>query len=345
MKKLTGLLFTILLSKMVFAQQNPENMVYPVVLVIHGGAGALTQSTISPEREKAYRLAMDKALEAGYAILASGGTSLDAVQKAVQVLEDDPLFNAGRGSVYTASETIEMDAAIMDGASGKAGAVAGVSRIKNPVAAARAVMDHSPHVLLSGEGAAQFAEKHGVETADSAYFANPERLDQLRRIRKKEEAVLDHDADQGMQPGTDSADHKYGTVGAVALDRYGNLAAATSTGGMTNKRYGRIGDSPLIGAGTYANRNCAISCTGHGEFFIRNVVAYDVAALLEYKNLSLDSAARYVIHEKLEAQNGRGGLIAVDKSGNITMPFNTEGMFRAYIRTGGEKQVFIYGEK
>jgi L-asparaginase / beta-aspartyl-peptidase len=321
-------------------------------IAIHGGAGTILKEHMTPDKEKAYQDKLNEAIDAGVKILEKGGTAMDAVQAAIMVMEDSPLFNAGKGSVFTNAETIEMDASLMDGKNGKAGSVAGVRTIKNPILAANAVMNNSEHVMLIGEGAEKFAAKHKLEIVDTSYFFDENRLKQLRKIKEQEKSILDHDGEKGenkaneieFNPETDK-DKKYGTVGAVALDKYGNLAAGTSTGGMTNKRYGRVGDAPIIGAGTYANNNtCAVSCTGHGEYFIRNVVAYDVAALMEYKGLTLQKAAQYVVNDKLEKQDARGGLIAIDKLANISMPFNTAGMYRAYAKSDGTREVKIYKE-
>lgn len=304
-------------------------------IVIHGGAGTFSRDNMTPELEQAHREVLAESLRAGHVILQSGGSALDAVEAAIVVLEDSPLFNAGRGSVFTHEETIEMDAAVMHGGLGSAGAVAAVTTIKNPVRAARAVMEKSAHVLLGGAGAEAFAKYAGCEMVDPTYFETEFRRAQLRKIQDQQKTLLDHD---GGGP-----DKKFGTVGAVALDKNGDLAAATSTGGMTNKRYNRIGDTPLIGAGTYAdNATCAVSCTGHGEFFIRNVVAYDVSALMKYKGETLEQAAHHVINEKLRAVNGQGGLIGIDQTGNITMPFNTAGMYRGAIRVDGSIEVAIF---
>ena len=319
------------------------------VIAIHGGAGTILKQHMTADKEKAYQEKLNEALMVGYSILEKGGTCLDAVEAAIKIMEDSPLFNAGKGSVFTNAETIEMDASIMDGSNLKAGAIAGVTTIKNPIIAARAVMEKSEHVFLIGKGAEQFAIKEGIETVNPEYFKDENRLQQLRKIKEQEKTILDHDGVKGeinseieFNPEIDK-DKKYGTVGAVALDKYGNLAAGTSTGGMTNKRYGRVGDAPIIGAGTYANNNtCAVSCTGHGEYFIKNVVAYDISALMEYKGLSLQKAAEWVMNDKLEKQNARGGLIAIDKNGNIAMPFNTSGMYRASIDANGNKTIKIY---
>lgn len=335
----------------VISQTNKTTMSdnYKPVIAIHGGAGTILKQYMTAEKEKAYQEKLNEALMAGYSILEKGGSALDAVEAAIKIMEDSPLFNAGKGSVFTNAETIEMDASIMNGSNLKAGAVAGVKTVKNPIVAARAVMDKSEHVFLIGDGAEQFAAKQGIEMVSPDYFKDENRLQQLRKIKEQEKTILDHDGEKGeinseieFNPEIDK-DKKYGTVGAVALDKYGNLAAATSTGGMTNKRYGRVGDAPIIGAGTYANNaTCAVSCTGHGEFFIRNVVAYDVSALMEYKGLSLQKAAEWVVYDKLEKQDARGGLIAIDRKGNISMPFNTPGMYRASMDANGNKTIKIY---
>lgn len=321
-------------------------------IVIHGGAGTLKRENMTAELQHEYEHVLTSALREGHRILEAGGSALEAVIGAVIVLEDSPLFNAGRGSVFTHDETIEMDAAVMCGDTGLAGAVTRITTIKNPITAARAVMERSQHVLLSGEGAEELAHIAGCEIVDPSYFVVLLRRAQLKQIQEREQTMLDHDGGNGAASSSaiefslgSTLDEKFGTVGAVALDLQGNLAAGTSTGGMTNKRYGRIGDSAIIGAGTYAdNSTCAISCTGHGEFFMRHVVAYDVAALMAYKGLSLEQAARHVIHEKLLAVNGRGGLIGLDRAGNITMPFNTPGMYRGSIGIDGALSVAIFGE-
>jgi beta-aspartyl-peptidase (threonine type) len=302
-------------------------------LVIHGGAGTITRSGMTSEMEAEYLEALNSALDAGEGILRNGGTSLDAVQQAILIMEDSPLFNAGKGAVFTHDGKNELDAAIMDGKSQKAGAVAGVRTIKNPIMAARAVMENTEHVLLSGTGAEEFAGTQGLRIVDPSYFYTENRWQSLQKALEKEN-----------QQRSLSEQEKHGTVGAVALDRHGNLAAGTSTGGMTNKRYGRIGDTPLIGAGTYAdNASCAVSCTGHGEFFIRYAVAHDVSAAMLHGNMSVIDAAHSVIHERLPAKGGSGGLIAVDAMGNIAMEFNTEGMYRGYVKPG-EREVKIYGD-
>jgi beta-aspartyl-peptidase (threonine type) len=303
------------------------------VIAIHGGAGTLSRSTISPEQEAAYHAALAEILRAGQRVLAEGGSALDAVSLAVDLLEDNPLFNAGHGAVFTSAESHELDAAVMDGRDLRAGAVACVSRIKRPLRAARAVMEHSEHVLLAGPGAEAFAASQGLELVDPSYFSTEFRRAQLKRAQAADVTVLDHDGDQDQRPLDET--RKFGTVGAVALDAQGNLAAATSTGGMTNKRPGRVGDSPLIGAGTYAdNRTAAISCTGSGEMFIRANAAFDVCARMAYGGQSLAQAAEAVVMQALPAIDGRGGLIAVDAQGHVSLPFNTEGMYRGSMRVG-----------
>ena len=317
------------------------------VLVIHGGAGTILKNHMTPAKEKAYQQGLQDALDAGNRVLNNGGTALDAVEAAVQVMEDNPLFNAGKGAVFTNAGKNELDAAIMDGKTLKAGAVAGVTVVRNPITAARAVMDKSEHVLLAGKGAEEFAAKNGCTIVKPSYFFTEERWNGLLKARQLDSsrARLDHDSSHALlkQPG--NHDYKYGTVGAVALDMQGNLAAATSTGGMTNKRFGRIGDSPLIGSGTYAsNQTCAISCTGWGEFFIRLVMAKSVSDRMELAHMPLQQAADEMILHVLPALGGDGGLIAVDKEGNIAMPFNTKGMYRGYIKSTGETAIKIYEE-
>jgi beta-aspartyl-peptidase (threonine type) len=308
------------------------------VLVIHGGAGNIVKQNMPPGKEPDYRAALEAALKKGYAILQAGGSSIDAVEATVRVLEDDPLFNAGKGAVFTNDGRNELDASIMNGKTLAAGAVAGVHIIKNPVSLARAVMEKSEHVMMAGEGAEKFAATVGIETVDPSYFRTDARWKGLEKARQadSQKTRLDH----SFSPQT--RDEKFGTVGCVALDKQGNLAAATSTGGMTNKKYGRIGDSPIIGAGTYANNNTvAVSCTGWGEFYIRNVVAYDLSALMEYKGLTVEEAGNTVI-KKVGRLGGNGGLIALDKHGNMAMPFNTEGMFRGTVTKDGRVTVLFY---
>lgn len=303
---------------------------------IHGGAGTLVKGSMTPEMEQNYLNALKQALETGYDCLKSGGASLDAVELAVKALEDCPLFNAGAGSVFTSAGTHEMDAAIMDGSTREAGAVTLLTGIKNPISLAKDVLQKSEHVFLAGAGAMEFAKQLNYSLESPDYFFDTFRFQQWQDIKDSDSFQLDH---------TLKKDGKFGTVGAVALDRQGNLAAATSTGGMTNKKWGRVGDSPMIGAGTYAhNKTCAISCTGSGEFFIRGVVAYDVSCLMEYKGYSLSQAANEVIHNRLLKIGGDGGLVAIDAQGNIAMPFNTEGMYRGSKVENGEAFIRIYGD-
>jgi len=363
----------------------PENVQAEVTahwtIAVHAGAGGQARGSLTPGQEQAYQEALREALNTGSAILAKGGSSLDAVEAAVRFMEDHPLFNAGKGAVLNADGQAELDASIMDGRTGMAGAVAGVTTVKNPILAARAVMEQSPHVLLVGKGAEEFARTHKLEIVDPSYFITPGRMeawrnwkgkdlqvkpkgaapsglkeketgkDQLREaekareiektkeIEKAKEIEKQKDQEKKKEEGRD--DH--GTVGAVAVDSYGNLAAATSTGGMMGKMAGRVGDSPLIGAGTYAgNSTCAVSATGHGEFFIRSVVAYDVSALMEYRGVPLEEAAKIVVMEKLVRQKGSGGVIAVDREGNVAMPFNTSSMYRGFMRSSGETAVELY---
>ncbi|PRY16407.1 beta-aspartyl-peptidase (threonine type) [Pontibacter ummariensis] len=313
-----------------------------ITLAIHGGAGTITRANMTPEKEKAYRAKLEEALKTGYAVLEKGGSSLDAVEATIHVMEDSPLFNAGKGAVFTNEGKNEMDAAIMDGKTLNAGSVASVTTIKNPITAARAVMEKSEHVMMIGDGAEKFAKLHGVELVDPSYFYTETRFNQLQQIRDKEKTQLDHDGGTSSNENIFVEGKKFGTVGAVALDAYGNLAAATSTGGMTNKRYGRVGDAPIIGAGTYADNNsCAVSATGHGEYFIRAVVAHDIASLMKYKGYSVKKAAEEVVLRKLVDFGGEGGVIALDRNGNVAMPFNSAGMYRGYIKNG-KPQVSIY---
>jgi L-asparaginase / beta-aspartyl-peptidase len=300
-------------------------------LAIHGGAGTLPRAEMRGEQELNYRAGLAEALDAGYAVLHARGTSLDAVTRAVMVLEDNPLFNAGRGSVFTHDGRNELDAAIMDGHTLRAGAVSGLTHIKNPIDLARAVMEHSEYVMLSGAGAEEFALSRGVALVPQSYFHTPERWRQLERVRS---------GDAGLSALTIS---HVGTVGAVALDDDGRVAAATSTGGMTGKRYSRVGDSPIIGAGTYADdRSCAVSATGHGEIFIRAAVAHDICARMRFGGRSLRDAVREVVLEELAALHGEGGVIAIDPSGEIAMEFNSEGMFRASRKSGEEPRIAVY---
>lgn len=294
-------------------------------IVINGGAGGITRENITPEMDKEYRESLSVAINTGKKILTGGGTALDAVEQTIRIMEDNPLFNAGKGAVFTHEGKNELDAAIMDGSNLAAGSVAGVTDIKNPITAARRVMTNSPHVMLTGAGASQFAKEQGLEMVPPSYFYTEKRFNELQEILKRE---------------------KNGTVGCCALDKNGNLAAGTSTGGMANKRYNRIGDSPIIGAGTYANNStCAVSATGHGEYFIRWTVAHDISALMEYKGLTLKEASELVVNEKLVKAGGSGGVICVDKSGNISMPFNSTGMFRGFATADGNEGIYIYKDE
>ena len=311
-------------------------------LAIHGGAGTILKEDMTPELEKDYRKGLQEALDAGFSVLENGGTAITAVKAAVVYLEDNPLFNAGRGAVFTKKGINELDAAIMDGKTLEAGAVAGVRNVRNPVELAEQVMMHSGHVFLSGKGANDFAIKQGIKLEPDEYFYTQLRYDQWREIRDSDLYTLDHKSDKliGAVKG-----RKFGTVGAVACDKDGNIAAATSTGGMTNKQYGRIGDSPLIGIGTYANnKTCAISCTGHGEPFIRVVAAYDVSCLMEYKNMNLQQACEEVVMKKLVEMHGDGGLIGMDANGNAALVFNCAGMYRGLKSSDGTGLIAIYND-
>jgi beta-aspartyl-peptidase (threonine type) len=302
-------------------------------IVIHGGAGTILKENMTPEKEKIYYDKMNEALDKGENILKNGGSSLDAVVETIKILEDSPLFNSAKGAVYTSDGTHELDASIMNGEDTNGGAVAGVTNIKNPITAARAGYEKSNHVLLSGKGAEAFAQMEGCEVVENSYFDTEDRLKTLQRLKAKES--------QGFIL-KEHPDYKYGTVGCVALDNNGNIVAGTSTGGMSNKKYNRIGDSPILGAGTYADNNtCGVSSTGHGEFFIRYAVAYDIAARMEYANNTLDEAAKAIVHGKLKDKGGAGGIVALDRNGNISMEFNTPGMYRGY-RKPGEKVVLMY---
>lgn len=305
-----------------------------ITLAVHGGAGTILKSQMTPDLEREYRRGLEEALKAGWAVLENGGSALDAVEAAVISLEDFPLFNAGRGSVFTHEGGQEMDAAIMDGTRLKAGAVAFVKNIRNPVSLARLVMERTEHVLLAGEGAEEFAEQAGVKFEADEYFFTEHRWLQLQEAIALGRIQLDHSRNE-------PTDKPIGTVGAVACDKNGYLAAATSTGGMTNKKYGRVGDTPIIGAGTYADESCAVSCTGHGEYFMLGVSAYNVAARLKYKNISLEDAARETI-DRLTSIGGEGGLIAVDTHGNVTLPFNSTGMYRGWIDAYANPAIEIY---
>lgn len=311
------LIFILIISFSVFSCAEKNTHSKPeYVLVIHGGAGNIIKKNYTPERQKQYEQKLEEALLTGNKILKSGGSALDAITETILILENSPLFNAGKGSVFNEEGKTEMDASIMDGKTGLAGAVAGVNTIKNPILGARIVMENSEHVLLTGAGADIYAKQQGLEIVDSSYFFTENRWKSYRKAKEAHNINTE----------------KHGTVGAVALDKYGNLAAGTSTGGMTYKMKGRVGDSPIIGAGTYADNNtCAVSATGHGEYFIRNVVAYDISALMKYAHYSLSAAADSVIMQKLVSQGGEGGIIAIDKDGNYTMTYNTKGMFRGVI--------------
>lgn len=315
-------------------------------IAIHGGAGTILKSNLTPDLEKEYKEKLVEALIVGYSILKNKGSSLDAVESTIKILEDSPLFNAGKGAVFTHEGTNELDASIMDGKSLKAGSVAALQHIKNPIALARMVMERSSHVMMVGEGAESFGKQHGIEVVAPGYFYTKKRWKQLQQAIEKERNTSDSLKlkNNNFMPDA-QGDRKFGTVGCVALDHNGNLAAGTSTGGMTNKKFGRVGDSPIIGAGTYAdNRTCAVSATGDGEYFIRIGVARDISALMEYAHLSLQLATEKVIMEKLTALGGSGGVIALDKDGNLAMTFNSTGMYRAYIDDSGAPVVQIYKE-
>lgn len=329
--KYTALLIFLFIAGCKSGNEAAEKKTFPAenkqewAIVIHGGAGGITRERITPEVDRQYREALQEALDTGIDILKNGGTALDAVEKTINVMEDNPLFNAGKGAVFTHEGRNELDASIMDGSNLAAGSVACVTDIKNPITAARYVMTNSKHVFLTGAGASEFAKEQGLEIVTPSYFYTEDSYNELQRALKS---------------------GKNGTVGCCALDRNGNLAAGTSTGGMTNKRYNRVGDAPIIGAGTYANNNtCAVSATGHGEFFIRWTVAHDISALVEYKGLSLDSAASLVVNHKLVKAGGSGGIISIDRYGNVSMPFNSAGMFRGYATADGKSGVFIYKDE
>ncbi len=322
------LLISLIVSCKVEVETKPEK-VTDFALVIHGGAGAIVKERYTAEQEKAFVTKLTEALKVGYDLLNNGNSSLDVVERVVSILEDSPLFNAGKGAVFTANEINELDASIMDGKTLNVGSVARLTKIKNPISLARAVMEKSEHVMMVGDGAEIFAEQNGFEFVNPKYFYTERRWQSLQRIKATERKEMNEE--------------KYGTVGCVALDKNGNIAAATSTGGMTNKKYGRVGDVPIIGAGTYANNNtCGVSATGHGEYFIRLSVSKDISDLIEYAGLSLEEAADSVINGKLEDLGGQGGVIAIDKYGNVTMPFNSKGMFRGYVLDNGNPVVKMY---
>ncbi|MGF1725641.1 isoaspartyl peptidase/L-asparaginase family protein [Photobacterium nomapromontoriensis] len=340
LKTLSALLLTASLSPMsVLADDSP------IRLVIHGGAGNIIKKNFTPESEAEYKAKLEESLNAGYTVLNSGGTSIDAVIASIKVMENSPLFNAGKGAVFTNEGRNELDASIMDGETLMAGSVAGVTTVKNPITAAHAVMTKSPHVLMATQGAEKFAAEQGLELVEPSYFFTDFRFQQLKKAQAKDQIILDHDgktaalfADPMMY------DYKYGTVGAVALDKDGNIAAGTSTGGMTNKRYGRVGDSPIIGAGTYADNNTvAVSATGSGEKFIRTSTAYNISSQVKHKGTPLDIAAKNALAE-VAAIDGSGGVIVLDKHGNYAMEFNSAGMYRGTIGTDGKTEVALYGQ-
>ncbi|HWX69052.1 MAG TPA: isoaspartyl peptidase/L-asparaginase [Steroidobacteraceae bacterium] len=336
-RKITAIVFVLFLGMAgsVSAAAPP-----PIAIVIHGGAGVIESSKMSPERAASYRAGLAAALDTGYDVLARGGTSLDAVMAAVRVMEDDPQFNAGRGAVLNHEGDAELDAAIMDGSGPRAGAVAGVRHVRNPIELARLVMDKSPHVLLVADGAEEFALEQGMALVPRGYFRTEAREQELENARRAEAAPTGKPTTLIAVPG---GEYSMGTVGAVALDRAGNLAAATSTGGLTNKHRGRIGDTPLIGAGTYAsNESCAVSGTGQGEYYIRQVVAYDVCALVQYRHMTLAQAVHEVVQVKLRRTGGEGGVIALDRGGNIAMDFNSAGMFRGARDSRGRRDIAMY---
>lgn len=324
-----------------------DSTMQPFGIVIHGGAGTIRKSDWTPDLEAQYRAVLRQAVDAGYAVLDKGGTSLDAVQAAIEILEDSPLFNAGKGAVLTSAGVVELDAALMDGKTHAAGGVTGVTHIKNPIRLARVVMEKSPHVLFQGEGAEKFAKEQGFTLVRNSYFITERRKKELQKVKELERQKKGKPAEAAlsrMEFAGEIEGASFGTVGAVALDKHGNLAAGTSTGGRTNKRPGRVGDTPIIGAGTYAdNRTCAVSATGHGEFFMRAVAAHDVAALMEYRGLDLEAAMREVIR-KLGEAGGTGGMIAIDRKGNIALPFNTVGMYRGHHISGREPAIQIFQE-
>jgi L-asparaginase / beta-aspartyl-peptidase len=334
-------LFAQIKDPVVLPDLKPKDEKKKWALAIHGGAGTILRANMDDVLEKAYNDKLKEALSAGYALLEKGGTAIEAVESVIKILEDSPLFNAGKGSVFTNAGNNEMDAAIMDGSNLKAGCVAGVKKVKNPISAAKMVMQKSEHVMLSGDGADAFAEKVGLDIVDQKYFYDEKRWQQLQAILKAEQNGKEiKDKDPNIK------DKKHGTVGCVALDQKGNLAAGTSTGGMTNKKYGRIGDAPIIGAGTYANNtSCAVSCTGHGEYFIRYTVARTLSAMMEFGNQKLFHAANTLVNSTLKEAGGEGGLIAIDKDGNIVMPFNSAGMYRASWVSGQDPYVAIFKDK
>jgi len=315
----------------------------PFAIAIHGGAGTIKKERFTPEKEAAYRAKLQESVEAGYAILENGGTSLDALTASINILENSPFFNAGKGAVYTHDETHEMDASIMEGKNRQAGAVAGVKHIENPINLARLVMDESVHVMLSGVGAETFAQSQGIKLVSNNIFDTEHRYKSLQRAKAKMKKAKETNKDYQAAHQSLAVEYKVGTVGAVALDKYGNIAAGTSTGGMTNKRFGRIGDAPVIGAGTFAdNASCAVSATGHGEYFIRYNVAADICARVQYQGKTIEQAGNEVIHDVLKPVGGTGGVIIIDAKGNISLPFNTKGMYRASKAHGQKTYVGIF---
>lgn len=327
------------------SQNQSGNTAASFGFVIHGGAGTITKQNMTRELEESYQAKLKEALVTGYQILKDGKHGLDAIEAAIRLLEDSPLFNAGKGAVLTSVGTVELDASIMEGNSLKAGSVASLKHIKNPISLARLVMEKSPHVMMVSSGAEEFAKQLGIEMMPNEYFLTERRQKELQKKRDDDKKKQSHFSNPlSLRQASRIGPEKYGTVGAVALDRAGNLSAGTSTGGISNKRFGRVGDSPIIGAGTYANnRTCAVSCTGDGEYFIRSVVAHDISALIEYKGISLKEAAQIAL-DKAEKLGGKGGLIAMDRNGQVTMPFNTSGMYRGSIGADGKPFVAIYGD-
>ncbi|WP_343328360.1 isoaspartyl peptidase/L-asparaginase [Polaribacter staleyi] len=326
-------------------EKNTTKQKHEFAIIIHGGAGTILKKNLSDEKEAAYKAKLEEAVKVGHTILKNGGTSQEAVMKTIQVMEESPLFNAGKGAVFTHEETNELDASFMDGKTLNAGAVAGVTNVKSPIELAIKVMTDSDHVMLSGKGASIFAKEKGLEIVDPSYFYTEKRFQSLQRIKNKTKTELDHNDKKAAFYDADIKNAKFGTVGCVALDKNGNIAAGTSTGGMTNKRWGRIGDAPIIGAGTYANNNtCGVSSTGWGEYFIRGLVAYDISAQMEYQHKTLKEATTDVIKNKLTKLGGTGGVIALDKNGNMSFEFNTAGMYRASMNDKDELVVKIYKE-
>lgn len=332
-------------SKPLSNQEKTTEAQNEFAIIIHGGAGTILKKNLSNEREAAYKAKLEEAIKVGHTILKNGGTSQEAVVKTIQVMEESPLFNAGKGAVFTHEETNELDASFMDGKTLNAGAVAGVTNVKSPIELAVKIMTDSDHVMLSGKGASIFAKEKGLEIVDPSYFYTEKRFKSLQRIKNKAKTELDHDDKKAAFYDADIKNAKFGTVGCVALDKSGNIAAGTSTGGMTNKRWGRIGDAPIIGSGTYANNlTCGVSSTGWGEYFIRSQVAYDISAQMEYKNKTLKEATKDVIQNKLTKLGGTGGVVALDKNGNMSFEFNTAGMYRASMNDKDELVVKIYKE-